>query len=44
MGRQLATAGTLDDWAIESLLAAGEAYQDPATCQRIKPGAKLGDD
>ena len=26
-----------------SLLAAREAYQDPATGQRIKPGAKLGD-
>ena len=25
------------------LLAARQAYQDPATGQRIKPGAKLGD-
>jgi hypothetical protein len=29
--------------ATESLLAARAAYQDPATGQRIKPGAKLGD-
>jgi hypothetical protein len=29
--------------ATESLLAARAAYQDPATSQRIKPGAKLGD-
>ena len=28
--------------ATESLLAAREAYVDPATGQRIKPGAKLG--
>ena len=27
----------------ESLLASREAYQDPATGQRMKPGAKLGD-
>jgi hypothetical protein len=28
--------------ATESLLAARQAYQDPATGKRIKPGAKLG--
>jgi hypothetical protein len=27
----------------ESLLSARDAYQDPATGQRIKPGAKLRD-
>ena len=37
-----ATAGTVEDWATESLLAAREAYQDPATGMRIKPGTKLG--
>ena len=31
-----------EDWATESLLAAREAYQDPATGQRTKPGVKLG--
>ena len=35
--------GAVEDWATESLLAAREAYQDPTTGQRIKPGAKLGD-
>jgi hypothetical protein len=35
--------GSVEDWATESLLAARQAYQDPATGQRIKPGAKLGD-
>ena len=40
--RDAATAGTVEDWATESLLAAREAYVDPATGQRIKPGAKLG--
>jgi hypothetical protein len=35
--------GTVEDWATESLLAAREAYQDPATGYRIKPGTKLGD-
>jgi hypothetical protein len=35
--------GTVEDWATESLLAAREAYQDPATGNRIKPGTKLGD-
>jgi nuclease S1 len=41
--RQKAQGGTVEDWATESLLAAREAYQDPATGQRIKPGAKLAD-
>jgi nuclease S1 len=36
-------AGAVEDWARESLLAARQAYQDPATGQRMKPGAKLGD-
>jgi hypothetical protein len=35
--------GTVEDWATESLLAAREAYQDPATGQRLKPGTKLAD-
>ena len=30
------------DWATESLVAAREAYVDPLTGNRIKPGAKLG--
>ena len=34
--------GTVEDWATESLLAAREAYVDPATGQRIKSGTKLG--
>ena len=41
--RGKAQAGTVEDWATECLLAAREAYEDPATGQRIKPGAKLGD-
>jgi nuclease S1 len=36
------SAGTVEDWATESLLAAKEAYVDPLTGQRIKSGAKLG--
>jgi nuclease S1 len=36
-------AGTPEDWATESLLAAREAYQNPQTGKRIRPGAKLGD-
>jgi len=40
-GRQEAMRGTVEDWATESLLAAREAYEDSATGQRIKPGAKL---
>jgi hypothetical protein len=41
--RRRAQAGTVEDWATESLLVARQAYQDPTTGQRIKPGAKLGD-
>ena len=41
--RQKAQAGSVEDWATESLLAAREAYQDPGAGQRMKPGAKLGD-
>jgi hypothetical protein len=41
--RSAAMSGTVEDWATESLLAARQAYQDPATRQRIKPGAKLAD-
>jgi hypothetical protein len=42
--RRKAQAGSVEDWATESLLAAREAYQDPVTGQRMKPGAKLADD
>jgi S1/P1 Nuclease len=35
--------GTVEDWARESLPAAREAYEDPTTNKRIKPGARLGD-
>ena len=38
-----AMAGTVEDWATESLLAAREAYKDPATGLKIKPGTKLGE-
>jgi hypothetical protein len=41
-GRREALSGTVEDWATESLLAAREAYQDPKTGQRIRPGTKLG--
>jgi hypothetical protein len=41
--RREARAGSVEDWATESLLTARDAYQDPATGQRMKPGAKLGD-
>jgi nuclease S1 len=41
--RKAAMAGTVEDWATESILASRKAYQDPATGERIKPGAKLGD-
>ena len=40
--RDTTAEGTVEDWATESLLAAREAYQDPTTKQRIKPGTKLG--
>ena len=39
-----AAAGTVEDSSIESLLAAREAYADPATGKRIKSGAKSGPD
>ncbi len=39
-----ATAGTVEDWATESLLAAREAYVNPATGKRIKSGDQLGVD
>jgi hypothetical protein len=42
--RRAAQGGSVEDWATESLLAAREAYQDPRTGQRIKPGTKLADD
>jgi hypothetical protein len=42
--RQAAQGGSVEDWATESLLAAREAYQDPATGQRVKPGTKLADE
>ena len=35
--------GSLADWATESLMAARQAYHDPATGRRIKAGAKLGE-
>jgi hypothetical protein len=41
--RKTAQAGAVEDWATESLLAARQAYQDPATGRRITPGARLGD-
>jgi hypothetical protein len=36
------SACNVEDWATESLLAAREAYVDPLTGKRIKPGTKLG--
>jgi hypothetical protein len=42
--RAAAAKGTVEDWTTESRLAAREAYQDPATGQRMKSGAKLRDD
>jgi nuclease S1 len=41
--RPAATRGAVEDWATESLLAARQAYQDPATGKRLKSGQKLGD-
>jgi hypothetical protein len=41
--RATAMAGSVEDWARGSLLAARAAYQDPAIGSRIKPGARLGD-
>jgi hypothetical protein len=40
--RAVAMAGTVEEWATESLVAARQAYQDPATRRRIEPGAVLG--
>jgi hypothetical protein len=42
--RGKAQTGSVEDWATESLLAAREAYQDPKTDERMKPGAKPADD
>jgi hypothetical protein len=39
--RDIATKGTVEDWATESLLVARQAYENPVTALRIKPGAKL---
>jgi nuclease S1 len=41
--RDATSGGTVEDWATESLLAAREAYINPATNQRINPGTKLSD-
>ena len=41
--RAEARKGTVEDRATESLLAAREAYKDPRTAERMKPGTKLGD-
>ena len=41
--RAAAMSRTVEDWATESLIAARQAYQDPATGRMIKPGAKLGE-
>jgi hypothetical protein len=38
-----AMGGSVEDWATGSLLAARQAYQDPAIGKRIKPGARLSD-
>ena len=34
-------AGAVEDWATESLVAVHQAYQDPATGKRLRPGQKL---
>jgi nuclease S1 len=41
--RRWAMAGTVEEWATESLKAARTAYIDPATGRKIKPGTKLGE-
>jgi hypothetical protein len=41
--RGKAQGGSVEDWATESLLAARQVYQDPATGLRIEPGARLGE-
>jgi nuclease S1 len=38
-----ALAGTVEDWATESLLAARAAYHEPETGERIVSGYRLGD-
>jgi hypothetical protein len=42
--RKAAMAGTAEDWATESILAAREACKDPVTELRMESGVKLGDD
>jgi hypothetical protein len=37
-------AGSLEDWASESIWCARSAYQDPLTGKRIKSGTKLGEE
>jgi nuclease S1 len=39
--RKQAMAGTVEEWATESLLAAREAYKDPVTGRKIRRGTKL---
>jgi hypothetical protein len=41
--RAQASAGSVEDWATESLLAARGDSQDPATGERIGPGQRLAD-
>jgi hypothetical protein len=41
--RAKAMAGSVEDWATESLVAARGAYQDPTTGMRIKPGQRLAE-
>ncbi len=41
--RARVTPGRVEDWATESLLAAREAYKNPATGRRITKGTKLGE-
>jgi hypothetical protein len=38
-----AMAGSVEDWATESLLAARGAHRDPVNGMWIKPGARLAD-
>jgi nuclease S1 len=41
--RKRAMAGTVEEWATESLKLAKSAYIDPATGKKIKRGTKLGE-
>ena len=41
--RSKAIGGSVEEWTTESLLAARQAYQDPATGAKIKRGQKLAD-